>query len=40
MRIRKKAWAKPELEACNFYIRKPEDYKNKWKTAFIKITER
>ena len=34
MRIRKRAWARPELEACNFYIDKPEENKGKWKQAF------
>ena len=34
MRIRFKPWARPELEACKFYIDNPEDYKGKWKTAF------
>lgn len=34
MRIRFKAWARPELEASKFYIDNPEDYKGKWKTLF------
>ena len=34
MRIRFKPWARPELEACKFYIDNPEGYKGKWKTAF------
>jgi len=34
MRIRKKAWAQPELEACNFYIQNPDEYKGKWKERF------
>lgn len=34
MRIRFKPWARPELEACKFYIDNPEDYKGKWKTVF------
>lgn len=34
MRIRFKAWARPELEASKFYIDNPEDYKGKWKEVF------
>lgn len=34
MRIRKKPWAKPELEACPFCVQKPEELKNRWNTAF------
>lgn len=34
MRIRFKPWARPELEACDFYIDNPEDYKGRWKEAF------
>lgn len=34
MRIRFKPWARPELEACKFYIDNPEDYKGKWKEVF------
>ena len=34
MRIRKKAWARPELEACPFYVDHPEQYKGKWQTFF------
>ena len=34
MRIRFKPWARPELEACKFYIDNPEEYKGKWKTVF------
>ena len=34
MRIRFKAWARPELEASKFYIDNPEEYKGKWKTLF------
>ena len=35
MRIRFKAWARPELEAIKFYIDNPEDYKGKWKSLFL-----
>lgn len=34
MRIRFKAWARPELEASKFYIDNPEDYKGKWSKLF------
>ena len=34
MRMRYKPWARPELEESFFYIDNPQDYKNKWKTAF------
>ena len=34
MRIRYKAWARPELEASKFYIDNPEEYRGKWNTLF------
>ena len=34
MRIRFKKWARPELEASEFYIDTPEEYKGKWQTLF------
>ena len=34
MRIRYKKWARPELEACKFYIDEPEKMKGKWKEFF------
>ena len=34
MRIRKKPWARPELESCNFFIQNPCEYKDKWKELF------
>ena len=34
MRIRFKKWARPELEASEFYIDKPEELKGKWKEKF------
>ena len=34
MRIRYKPWARPELEASQFYIEHPEEYKGKWKELF------
>ncbi len=36
MRIRKRAWARPELENCNFYIDHPEENKGKWSECFKK----
>lgn len=34
MRIRYKKWARPELEACEFYIDNPEELKGKWHLQF------
>lgn len=34
MRIRFKAWARPELETSKFYIDNPQDFKGKWKTLY------
>lgn len=34
MRIRFKKWARPELEASEFYIDNPEGYKGKWRELF------
>lgn len=34
MRLRKKPWARPELEACNFFIINPSEYKGKWRESF------
>lgn len=34
MRIRYKPWAKPELEACPFYIANPQEQKGKWNQLF------
>ncbi len=34
MRIRKKKWAEPELAVCDFFVKNPEDYAGRWKTAF------
>ncbi len=34
MRIRYKKWARPELEACKFYIDEPEKLKGKWRKQF------
>ncbi len=34
MRIRRKAWARPELEACKYFIDNPKEQKGKWKGSF------
>lgn len=34
MRIRKKAWARPELAACGYYIDRPEEKKGRWQESF------
>lgn len=36
MRIRHKPWAKPELEACPFYICDPKEQKGHWNEIFSK----
>lgn len=34
MRLRKKPWARPELEACNFFIINTRENKGKWRESF------
>lgn len=34
MRIRNKPWAAPELDACGFFVRNPEQYLGKWHGYF------
>lgn len=34
MRIRRKPWARPELEECSYFIDSPKEMKNKWKNCF------
>ncbi|MGL5647278.1 MAG: tRNA (guanosine(46)-N7)-methyltransferase TrmB [Clostridium sp.] len=34
MRLRKKPWARPELEACEFFVVKPNELKGKWRDSF------
>jgi len=34
MRMRKKPWARPELEDCNFFVISPKEYKGKWEEFF------
>ncbi|MCQ2513888.1 MAG: tRNA (guanosine(46)-N7)-methyltransferase TrmB [Ruminococcus sp.] len=36
MRIRKKKWAEPELAVCDFFVKNPDDFAGKWKSAFKK----
>lgn len=39
MRIRHKPWAKPELEACPFYISDPQEQKGGWYKLFSDSTK-
>lgn len=34
MRMRKKPWARPELEASDFFVINPKEYKGKWRSLF------
>ena len=34
MRIRKKKWAQPELDACPYYVPQPEKLRGRWQTFF------
>ena len=34
MRLRKKPWARPELEASDFFIVNPSEYKGRWRETF------
>ncbi len=34
MRLRKKPWARPELEDCNFFITNPSNNKGNWRKSF------
>lgn len=34
MRIRKKKWAEPELNACRYYIQEPTAFRGRWKEFF------
>lgn len=36
MRMRKKPWARPELESCDFFVINPKEHKGKWKMFFKK----
>lgn len=34
MRIRKKKWAQPELDACGFFVKEPEAKRGLWRNSF------
>ena len=34
MRMRNKPWARPELEACDYFIREPEQLRDRWNERF------
>lgn len=34
MRMRRKPWARPELEKCDFFVENPSEYKGRWKEFF------
>ena len=34
MRMRRKPWARPELEACDFFVANPKENKGNWKNTF------
>lgn len=36
MRIRHKPWARPELEACSFFVQNPDEKKGQWQSLFPK----
>ena len=36
MRLRRKPWARPELEACEFYVTNPKDNKGHWAELYEK----
>ena len=36
MRMRRKPWARPELDASEVYIKNPHDYYENWQSAFDK----
>lgn len=36
MRIRRKAWVRPELDECNFFVDNPMENKGKWHSCFKK----
>lgn len=36
MRMRRKPWARPELEACDFFILDTKEFKGKWNKSFKK----
>lgn len=36
MRLRRKPWARPELDACEFYIKNPTEHIGSWNGLFVK----
>lgn len=34
MRIRKKKWAEPELAACRYHVKEPEEFRGRWSDFF------
>lgn len=36
MRIRKKPWAQPELDVCDFYAKQPCEHRGNWQSSFKK----
>ena len=34
MRIRRRPWARPELDACTYFLHQPTANKGKWNEAF------
>ena len=36
MRIRRKPWARPELEACPFYVAQPGENRGRWRQQFAR----
>ena len=36
MRMRTKPWARPELDACPYYVKEPREWKGKWHSWFPK----
>lgn len=36
LRIRKKPWARPELDACEFCVNEPEKVRGKWNENYVK----
>ncbi|MDQ2085234.1 tRNA (guanosine(46)-N7)-methyltransferase TrmB [Herbivorax sp. ANBcel31] len=39
MRTRKKPWARPALEACDFFVENPQNYIGKWHSIFPNQSE-
>ena len=39
MRLRRKPWARPELEACDFFVKNPTEYIGKWHSVFGNTNE-